>query len=136
MYVCMYASRIRFPARCVMSEVHDTGVCEQHIPCRRAFALRSSSINCFPASDLVSFKLVVPRVVLLWRSVFFHRHRYVSATESMDQSLGHSDAPCTVCTIISTTYVSTIHNICLVSCMLCISLETVVFVPSDMLNCG
>ena len=40
----------------------DTGVREQHIPVGRALALQSSSRNCYPAPDLVLWKLFFPRV--------------------------------------------------------------------------
>ena len=52
-----------------------TGVCAKNNPLMWASALQNSSSKFSPAPDLVSFKLVVARV-LFSGGVFSHRHRY------------------------------------------------------------
>ena len=46
----------------------------ENIPFMGAFALQHSNRNCYPAPDLVLFKLNVPRVFV--SGGVFHRHRY------------------------------------------------------------
>ena len=65
------ASRLIHDTLCILP----TGVCEKTLLFARDYALQSSNRNCSPPTDLVFFKLTLPRV-LLSRGVFFQRLRY------------------------------------------------------------
>ena len=66
-----------------------TGVSEQNIPLKRAFALSPSSRGFSPAPDLVSRKPIFQRV-LFSGGYFVHRHRYAKkATYSIFIAVTH-----------------------------------------------
>ena len=52
----------------------NTGRCDKHTPFTRARALQSSSRNCFPVSDLMLCKPILPRVLLLGGLFYSHTH--------------------------------------------------------------